>query len=681
MKAPAAFLLACASLPLLADDAAPTAQPAEKVLPAVVVTGRQDSLLGVADSATIGVTGALQLAERPILRAGEVLETVPGLIITQHAGGGKANQYFLRGFNLDHGTDFATFLDGVPLNMPSHAHGQGYADMNVVIPELVERVNYQKGPYFAQTGDFGTAGAAYLDFFKTLPNALLVMETGSYGYNRLVFADSAKLTSGNLLYGIQVSHSNGPWLMPDDYNKFNGQLTWSHGDAKDGSSLTVRAYQGKWNSSDQIPESLVAAGTLSLFGNMDPTNGGDSRYLSVSGEWHRQDSSVEDKLQVYAFHYDLDLFSNFTYYLNDPVHGDQFEQADRRFGAGLNASRTYFGMLAGKSSETTVGLQVRDDWVNNGLYNTTARTRTATTVQDDFSVGEVGLYAENHLQWTPTFRTVVGGRVDLQHTDVTALTAANSGQANASQFSPKLSLIWGPYAKTEYFVQAGYGFHSNDGRGTTLTAGGATPLRGLVSAQGGEIGIRTLAIENLQSTLSLWYLHNNSELVLAGDTGELEPSGASNRYGVEWANYYTPNKWLSFDIDLAASQALFVLPDADGGRAVPESINTVASAGVTVKDGSGWSGALRLRYFGPRDLISTGAVRSGTTTILNASIGYQFNTRWQATVEILNLLNSSDQDIAYYYESKVSPTAAASSQVHFHPVEPRQFRLSVTGRF
>lgn len=681
MKAPAAFLLACTSLPLFAVDAPPAAQPAEKVLPAVVVTGRRDSLLGVADSATIGVTGALQLSERPILRAGEVLETVPGLIITQHAGGGKANQYFLRGFNLDHGTDFATFLDGVPLNMPSHAHGQGYADMNVVIPELVERVNYQKGPYFAQTGDFGTAGAAYLDFFKTLPNALLVMEAGSYGYNRLVFADSAKLTSGNLLYGIQVSHANGPWLMPDDYNKFNGQLTWSHGDAKSGSSLTVRAYQGKWNSSDQIPESLVAAGTLSPFGNMNPSNGGDSRYLSVSGEWHAKDKSTEDKLQVYAFHYDLDLFSNFTYYLNHSVNGDQFEQADRRFGAGLNASRTYFGTLAGRSSETTVGLQVRNDWVNNGLYNTTARTRTATTVQDDFSVGEVGLYAENHLQWTPTFRTVVGGRVDLQHTDVTALTAADSGTANASQFSPKLSLIWAPYAKTEYFVQAGYGFHSNDGRGTTLTSGGATPLRGLVSAQGGEIGIRTLAIENLQSTLSLWYLHNNSELVLAGDTGELEPSGASNRYGVEWANYYTPNKWLSFDLDLAASQALFVLPDADGGRAVPESINTVASAGVTVRDGSGWSGALRLRYFGPRDLISTGAVRSGTTTILNASIGYQFNPRWQATVEILNLLNSSDQDIAYLYESKVSPSAAASTQVHFHPVEPRQFRLSITGRF
>ena len=681
MKASLAFLLACSSVRLFADAAPPaTAQP-EQVLPAVVVTGRQDSLLGVADSATIGVTGALQLAERPILRAGELLETVPGLIITQHAGGGKANQYFLRGFNLDHGTDFATFLDGVPLNMPSHAHGQGYADMNVVIPELVERVNYQKGPYFAQTGDFGTAGAAYLDFFKTLPNALLVMEAGSYGYNRLVFADSAKLTSGNLLYGIQVSHADGPWLMPDDYNKFNGQLTWSRGDAKDGSSVTLRGYQGKWNSSDQIPESLVTSGVLSAFGNMDASNGGDSRYLSISSEWHAKDKSTEDKLQVYAYHYDLDLFSNFTYYLNDPVNGDQFEQADRRTGAGFNASHTIYGSLGGKSSETTFGLQVRNDWVANGLYKTTQRFRTATNVQDDFTVGEAGVFVENRLQWTPTFRTVVGGRVDLQHTDVTALSAADSGQANSSAFSPKLSLIWGPYEKTEYFLQAGYGFHSNDGRGTTLTSGGATPLRGLVSAQGGEVGIRTLAVENLQSTLSLWYLHNNSELVLAGDSGELEPSGASNRYGVEWANYYTPNKWLSFDLDLAASQALFVLPDTDGGRAVPESINTVASAGVTVKDGSGWSGSLRLRYFGPRDLISTGAVRSGTTTILNASVGYQFNTRWQATVEILNLLNSSDQDIAYLYESKVSPSAAASTQVHFHPVEPRQFRLSVTGRF
>ena len=692
MKASLAFLLACSSVRLFAD-AAPPAIPApasaatqpEQVLPAVVVTGRQDSLLGVADSATVGVTGAAQLAERPILRTGELLETVPGLIITQHAGGGKANQYFLRGFNLDHGTDFATFLDGVPLNMPSHAHGQGYADMNVVIPELVERVNYQKGPYFAQTGDFGTAGAAYLDFYKTLPNALLVMEAGSYGYERLVFADSTKFSSGNLLYGIQVSHDDGPWVVPDDYTKFNGQLTWSQGDARNGSSVSLRGYQGKWTSSDQIPQSLVDAGTLSLFGSMDPTNGGDSHYLSVSSEWHARDKTTADKFQVYAYHYDLDLFSNFTYYLNDPVHGDQFEQADRRTGAGLNASHTVYGSLAGKSSETTIGLQVRNDWVTNGLYSTTARVRTATTVQDDFTVGEAGLFVENRLQWTPTFRTVVGGRFDVQHTDVTALSAVNSGQANSSAFSPKLNLIWGPYEKTEYFLQAGYGFHSNDGRGTVLTQtpGGTatTPLHGLVPAQGAEIGIRTLAVKDLQSTLSFWYLHNGSELVLAGDTGELEPSGASNRYGVEWANYYTPNKWLSFDLDLAASQALYVVPDADGGRAVPESINTVASAGVTVKDGSGWSGSLRLRYFGPRDLISTGEARSGSTTILNTSVGYQFSPRWQATVEILNLLNSSDQDIAYYYESKVTPTAAASTQVHFHPVEPRQFRLSVTGRF
>jgi hypothetical protein len=677
MKAAPAFLMACASVRLFAD----AAPPAENTLPAVVIKGRQDSLLGIADSATVGVTGAAQLAERPILRAGELLETVPGLIITQHAGGGKANQYFLRGFNLDHGTDFATFLDGVPLNMPSHGHGQGYADMNVIIPELVERVHYQKGPYFAQTGDFGTAGAAYLDFYKSLPRALLVMEAGAYGYGRVVFADSAKLTGGNLLYGVQVAHSDGPWLMPDDYDKFNGQLTWSLGDAQAGSSITLRAYRGKWNSSDQIPSSLVAAGTLSPFGNMDKTNGGDSRYLSLSAEWHRKDKAIEDKLQVYAFRYDLDLFSNFTYYLNNPLDGDQFEQADRRFGAGLNASRTYFGSLANHSSETTIGLQLRNDWVDNGLYDTVARVRTATTAQHDLSVGAAGLFAENHLQWTPTFRTVFGGRVDVQHADVAALTAADSGRANSSVFSPKLSLVWGPYARTEYFVQAGYGFHSNDARGATQTSGGATPLRGLMPSRGGEVGIRTLALADLQSTLSVWYLRNGSELVLAGDTGELEPSGSSERYGVEWANYYTPNRWLTFDLDLAASQALYSSPDGDGGRAVPESINTVVSAGVTAKDGSGWSGSLRLRYFGPRDLISTGDVRSGSTTILNAAVSRQINERWQATLEVLNLLDSTDQDIAYLYESKVSPAAAPSSQVHFHPVEPRQVRLSVTGRF
>jgi hypothetical protein len=649
--------------------------PVPKRMEEIVVMGRQDSLLGVADSATIGVTGAVQLSERPLLRPGEVLETVPGLIITQHAGGGKANQYFLRGFNLDHGTDFATFLDGVPLNMPSHGHGQGYADMNFVIPELIERVNYQKGPYYAQTGDFGTAGAAYLETFRRLPKSLLLLEGGSFGYGRALVADTVKAGSGELLYAVQGAHSDGPWEMGDNFRRANGQLTWSRGDDHDGFSTTLRFYQGEWRTSDQIPLALVETGALSPWGNMDPTNGGDSRYVSWSADWRHRHGGSEDRLQAYVFRYDLDLFSNFTYALNDPVNGDQFEQQDARTAAGFSYAHHVHGEWAGRPTEISAGLQFRHDWVDNGLYATDDRRRLSTTAQHEFGVGTVGIYAEHRVQWTPGFRSVIGGRGDLQFADVNSIaTPADSGDVETAQFSPKLTLVLGPWDKTEYFFQAGYGFHSNDVRGATLASG---PLRGLVPARGAEVGIRTLAFKDLQSTLSLWYLRTQQELVFIGDAGTVEPSDSSDRYGVEWANYWTPYAWLSFDLDVAASQALYSdLPT--GARSVEGAIDTVVAAGVTIRNQSGWSGALRLRYFGPRDLDAAGAARSDETIMLNASVGYQLNANWQATLSVLNLLDRLDQDIAYSYESSAT---VGTDGIHFHPVEPIQFRLSLTGRF
>ncbi len=663
------LLLAAAPLSWLRAD------PVPKRMEEIVVMGRQDSLLGVADSATIGVTGAVQLSERPLLRPGEVLETVPGLIITQHAGGGKANQYFLRGFNLDHGTDFATFIDGVPLNMPSHGHGQGYADMNFVIPELIERVNYQKGPYYAQTGDFGTAGAAYLETFRRLPKSLLLLEGGSFGYGRALVADTVKAGSGELLYAVQGAHSDGPWEMGDNFRRANGQLTWSRGDDHDGFSTTLRFYQGEWRTSDQIPLALVETGALSPWGNMDPTNGGDSRYVSWSADWRHRHGGSEDRLQAYVFRYDLDLFSNFTYALNDPVNGDQFEQQDARTAAGFSYAHHAHGEWAGRPTEISAGLQFRHDWVDNGLYATDDRRRLSTTAQHEFGVGTVGIYAEHRVQWTPGFRSVIGGRGDLQFADVNSIaTPADSGDVETAQFSPKLTLVLGPWDKTEYFFQAGYGFHSNDVRGATLASG---PLRGLVPARGAEVGIRTLAVKDLQSTLSLWYLRTQQELVFIGDAGTVEPSDSSDRYGVEWANYWTPYAWLSFDLDVAASQALYSdLPT--GARSVEGAIDTVVAAGVTIRNQSGWSGALRLRYFGPRDLDAAGSARSDETIMLNASVGYQLNANWQATLSVLNLLDRLDQDIAYSYESSAT---GGTDGIHFHPVEPIQFRLSLTGRF
>jgi len=707
----------------------------------VNVQGRDDDLVGIAASATQGTVGAKSLEDRPILRSGEVLETVPGLIITQHAGGGKANQYFLRGFNLDHGTDFAVFLDDMPLNLPSHAHGEGYADMNTVIPELVQRVNYEKGPYYADVGNFGSAGSAHLEFMQTLPENFFQVEGGMYGYARAVFGVSKTVGSGNLLFGGEAYYDDGPWTHPDGYAKFNGLLTYSHGDKANGFSITARAYHGKWNSSDQIP--FTATPLVGFFGTLNPSDGGHSQRYSLQAEWHRTRAKSNTKITAYGFYYDLDLFSDFTYYLDDPVKGDQFEQQDKRWVFGVDAHHTILSDWFGRKVENTFGLQVRNDSVHNGLYRTENRVRTdkndsnacndepidacdanpnmvvvlpAATDVNKFTDTMVGFYVKNKIQWANKFRTVLALRGDDANYVVTNLTpnyvatelpgapmvnfaAANSGTVNKFLPSPKASLIFGPWSKTEFYIQGGFGFHSNDARGATQTVQPISPdnpfptatqrIPALVPTKGAEIGVRTSAVPHLQSTFSLWYLRSQSELQQSGDTGGTVASlSPSNRYGIEWANYYTPLEHWAFDFDLADSRAFFTeidpddaAPNSPGGKRVPEAVGVVASVGATMHDYKRFSASLRLRAFGPRDLTSDGIYRSNTTLLLNAEVRYRLTKRWSFVVEALNLLNRKDHDIDYAYASRITPTADATFTDVYHPVEPFQVRFGLRCTF
>jgi outer membrane receptor protein involved in Fe transport len=720
----------------------------------VNVQGRQDSLIGIADSATQGTVGATEIQDRPILRSGEILEAVPGLIITQHAGGGKANQYFLRGFNLDHGTDFAIFLDGMPLNLPSHAHGEGYSDMNTVIPEFVQRLDYEKGPYYANVGNYGSAGAANLVFFKTLPENFVLVEGGMYDFYRGVFGASQKLGPGTLLYGGEVYHEDGPWVHPDNYFKFNGILTYSQGGDANGFSITARAYHGTWHSSDQIPVDAIPL--VGYFGALNPDDGGESQRYSLQGEWHRQDANSETKITAYGFYYDLNLFSDFTYYLNDPSKGDQFEQQDRRWVAGLDAHHSIFSEWFGRKVENTFGLQVRNDWVHNGLYRTENRVRTdkldvvacdtnpipacdpdgtingnypvlpADTDLNEFTDTLIGFYAENKIQWTKKFRWDLAVRGDQAIYNVTSLTPPyvatelpgapvinfselNSGTATKFLPSPKGSLIFGPWAKTEFYVQGGFSFHSNDARGATQTVEPISPdfpfptrcarITPLVPTKGAEVGVRTVALPHLQSTLSLWYLHSQSELQQDGDTGATVPSASpSNRYGVELANYYTPTEYLVFDLDMADSRAKFTEIDPDdagytnvgggqypvqgpGGKLVPEAVQTVISSGVTLRDYKGFTSTIRLRYFGPRDLTSDGINRSAATLLLNAGVAYQLKKHWRISADLLNLTNRRNDDITYAYVSRITPTANPEFTNVYHPTEPFQARVGLQYRF
>jgi outer membrane receptor protein involved in Fe transport len=769
----------------------------------IEVKERSDNLVGIASSAGRVTVGAEELKNRPILRSGEILEALPGLIITQHAGGGKANQYFMRGFNLDHGTDFAIFLDGMPLNLPSHAHGEGYSDMNTVIPEFVERVDAEKGPYYADVGDYGSAGNAHVVFYKTLPRNFFQVDGGMYQFARFVFGISQKVGKGNLLYGGEAYHDGGPWVHSDNYYKFNGLVTYSQGDNANGFSITTRAYDGaRWNSSDQLPYTAftpTAPGQIGnyqgFFGALNPTDGGRSQRYSLQGEWHDKGESSETSLMAYGFYYDLNLFSDFTYYLVDPYKGDQFEQQDRRWVAGFDFRHTIFGHLLGHKTETTFGMQLRNDWIHNGLFRAEDRIRTDKTfytanyLDVPSSLDQVAVlpaatdlnkfievigspWVTTKIQWTSKFRSILAVRGDDGKGVITSFTnptnpnypndpyPANynpNTKQSVTKFlpSPKASLIFGPWANTEFYVQGGASYHTNDVRGSTQLYEPVSPdypyyntpnpikIPFLVQTKGAEVGVRTAAVPQLQSTVEVWYLHSNSELLQDGDTGGTTPSvESSNRYGIEVGNYYTPTQHLVFDADFADSRALFTqndpydstfytstptspqlcarnsncygpIPIGGGaylqnpyGKEVPEAVRWVVAAGATLQDYKRFSASLRLRYFGPRPLTSDGIYTSPSTALVNLGATYKFNENWSLVGEVLNLFNRRDHDVDYAYVSQITPAAglpglpvtppttpagqalvanAVNANAAFtrvmHPVEPVQARFSLRYSF
>jgi len=660
-------------------------------LPEVVVEGRSDSLVGVSDSASEGTVGAKQLDERPLLRPGEVLETVPGLIVTQHSGEGKANQYFLRGFNLDHGTDFATSVNGVPVNLPTHGHGQGYTDLNFMIPELVHTVNYKKGVYYADEGDFSSAGAADLEYFQVLPSSIASVQFGMYDEFRALLAASPEVAGGHLLYAGEVVFDDGPWKSPADFLKGNLVLGYSRGGQELGWSLTGMAYKGSWDSTDQIARRAVDRHNITRFGALDDSDGGESQRYGLTGEWHRDEAGQATKLLAFLYYYDLNLFSNFTYNLLDHEHGDQINQKDDRWVSGLRASQSWQWNLAGFETDNTLGLQFRNDTVSNALLHTERRKRLSTTRSDDVGEFSVSPYLEMREQWTPWLRSTAGVRLDVFHFDVDSNLPENEGTKTKSIVSPKLALVAGPWQDTEVYLNGGLGFHSNDGRGTTTTVDPASGLRvspvdPLVRTYGAELGVRSTFIPHLQSTVAFWWLDIDSELVFVGDAGATEASRPSQRYGLEWTNFYTPTEWLTFDADFAFTRAQF-RNSAPEGNYIPGSPNAVIGAGVTLHDLGGPFGSLRLRYFGPRALVENDAVRSGSTTLVNAQLGYQFNETWTATVDVFNLLNSEDDDISYFYESRLryeSPGPEPDggyNDIQFHPVEPTSVRLTLSARF
>ena len=642
-----------------------------------------ENLVGIAQSASQGAITARQLDARPVMRAGEVLETVPGVVISQHSGEGKANQYYLRGFNLDHGTDFAATVAGMPVNLPTHGHGQGYSDLNFLIPELVSGVQFQKGPYFADQGDFATAGSANINYASVLDKTLVRVGGGGQGFGRALFAASPKAAGGNLLAALEVEHNDGPWVRADDYRKINGVVRFSKGDAVSGFTATGMAYHATWNSTDQAPLRAIEDGTLDRFGGIDDTDAGDTYRYSGSLEWQRSTSTATTKVVAYGIGYNLNLFSNFTYFLDDPVNGDQFHQADHRFITGGRASYRRIGHLFGHDTQHTLGVQVRNDRIPTvGLYHTRSREWLETVREDDVTESSAAVYAQNETSWAPWLRTIAGLRADGYRFDVTASDPVNSGTRRSGIVSPKGGLVLGPFQGTEFYANAGFGFHSNDARGTTITRDPATgeavdPVTPLVHGKGAEVGMRTVRIPHLQSSLTLWSLSLGSELLFVGDAGTTDVGRPSHRYGLEFANYYAPRPWLIFDGDVSWSNAHFTDSDP-AGDVIPGSVQTVISGGVTIDALKNVFGSARLRYFGPRPLVEDDSVRSKATSLINLEGGYQFSRSVKLAIDVFNLFDAKDSDIDYFYTSRLpGEPLDGVDDIHVHPTRPRTARVSL----
>jgi TonB-dependent Receptor Plug Domain len=667
-------------------------------------------------AASAGDISQAQIQSEPLLRPAAILENVPGLIVTQHSGEGKANQYFLRAFNLDHGTDLALEVDDMPVNMPTHAHGQGYSDFNFVVPELAADLHYKKGPYYADEGDFATAGTVRLGLVNEVPSSA-TLGFGEEGYRRGLLLGSAGFVGGTLIGAGEVYHNDGPFEVPDDYNRLNGVVRYFRGDAGDYFTLTAMAYSAKWNSTDQVPLRAISAGLIDRFGSLNPTDGGVSTRSSLSFNRVKRSDETEVQVSAYLIRYKLDLWSTFTYYLRNSIDGDQVLQHDDRVVYGFKAAKSWFTSFLGAPTTNVIGVQARiDDIKDVGIFPSFERRTLGSTQNAGVWESSGAVYAESSTEWRDHVQTTLGLREDQFDFDVKDKMLNPDGSCNinsdplgcvtgtkrSSIFSPKLGLVLGPWARTTYFINVGDGYHSNDARGVTRSGQNPDqrPVTPLTRATGGEVGIATKVIPNLETRLDVFELKLKSELVFDGDAGVTSPSGATTRTGIEWASTYHLNEWLSAEFNTAFTRARFdrnAAPDTLGcgdaaptnpcalpvgivGRYIPNSPTNVTDAALIAQRDSGWFGALRARHFGASPLVEDNSARSPAYTTVDAQIGFRA-AKWLAAIDVFNIADVKWNDIEYYYVSRLKNEPSPVADYVVHPGVPRTVRARLEYQF
>jgi hypothetical protein len=675
------ILFTSAAVLCLAPAARAATVPAPNVVREVVVTASTENQIGVATTSSQGSVTKQELDLRPVYRVGQLLETVPGLTVTAHSGEGKANQYLLRGFNLDHGTDLATYVDGMPVNMRTHAHGQGYTDLNFMIPELATGVKFTKGPYFAAEGDYSSVGAVRIGYADYLPTQVAA-SAGTVGDRRVFAAGTHAFgMDDRVLAAGEFVTLDGPWDHPDKLRKTNLALRYSHGEAADGYALTGMYYRGTWNATTDQPERAITLGLISPFGALDPTDGGKAERYSLSARYAHGTRDWRVNAEAYVIKNRLTLWNNFTHFLDDPINGDQEAQNDRRTIWGGSASYTLYRGLMSRESDTTFGVQARYDDIYVDRQRTKARAALSTHFADRVKETSIGVYAQNTTFWNTWLRSIVGVREDWFHASDDNLVGGLSGSESKAIFQPKGSIVFGPWAGTEIYLSAGKGFHSNDTRAGDT--GGPTLTRPpfLVASRGEEIGVRSILIPHVTAAVTVFQMEFDSELTYNADVGATEAGRPSRRRGVEFTGQYRPFPWLELNANIAISRARYT--DADpAGPYIEDAPRFVGSAGVLVDNLGPWFGAVQFRDLGAHPLTSDNAVRSDGYREINASLGYKITPSLKIEVDVYNLTNAKADAADYYYTSRLpGEPAAGVDDLHIHPLEPRSARFTVRGTF
>jgi hypothetical protein len=662
------MLLIQAGAALAQEDKTPASNPVE-----VYVWGQQPT-----SAATEQTRWAKDLELRPTNTPSDIMRLTPGLIIGQHHGGGKADQILFRGFDSDHGTDFAVFIDGIPVNMVSHAHGQGYADLHWLIPETVERIESYKGPYFVQLGDFATSGAMNIVTKRRDKDSSVTFMGGSYNTSRFLgILSPPEGTPLTPYIAFEAYHNDGPFKHPNDYSRYNllSKFTLF---ATPVNNLTLLGtfFKTGWNASGEIPARAVRSGMVGRFDSVDPSEGGNSERQNLSLTYSYVDASQSFTAQTWASRYKLQLWSNFTFFANDPIRGDGIEQNDSRIliGNNVNYRRNY--TLREIPAETFVGFQSRFDRARVALFHQKERHRLTTTSDNDIHQTNLAWFAQQELRPTSWLRTQIGARLDNFWFDVAQNGRAENpiaGDGSASIINPKVNFIFTPFkdndlAKgTDLFVNFGGGYHSNDARVFVQDKDKKIPRY-----WGGEVGFRSRFLDRLDVTLAYWQSRLDSELVFVGDEGTFEPSGPSKRRGVEGEFRYDILPWLSYDLDLSYTWARFL-----NGDAVPLAPRFLAFTGLTARHPSGVQARIQMRHVGNRYGIEDRSFVTPSSTIFDLFVKYVWK-RYEFFVSLQNLANTKWRGAEHVFESRLRSEPAAVLDSHFTPGEPFTAKAGVT---